>query len=514
MTKKAIIVLLLCFLLPLFTYAIDGGPARLAALGSPEISIKDYSTNINLFEFGFDSDIFSVKKQNILTFQPAFDAIYYKFEQKNDTIKIKEDDYGVSSAMNNPTSKFGLIYYLFDDFVILIRPYGLYSTGFYWYHDPNNITNPYSNADKTYADYSGEISISKKFNKNFALSATIGYVKYQLLWKVPGNTAFNGIEDNKPEFEISSSFFSGGKNDWSFGAAAGTKSDPDILNMSKTSIITYWNDFDRAYFEQGMEYEYFTIIEDAVTVTKTVNYGDDRGFIHIKIGASKQNSDNEIALDAGISYKPMYSHAVEETIYIDKFSGKETIDTPVTYNGYPSPLFGFFSDLKYRQITPLGMFGLKINLNRTQYEDGYRANTDGKFVLGYNFIGLEKFQFPLELYYDTSVFTRSFIKSYLLNTYDAGISLGCEIQILNDFALRLGVSYCENRNNDKVIPNFTLPLNDRLFGISSGIGFKFASTETNLTLGWKIDTENPAILNTVRNDTQDYFIKTDFITYF
>jgi hypothetical protein len=278
-----------------------------------------------------------------------------------------------------------------------------------------------------------------------------------------------------------------------YALSAGNKGPVDTLKDFKVSPELSEFAYQKALLSGETVWMYSLDDENAKTMTFTA-MSMDGVMYHVNFALSNAKKDGTgftgvLGVKAGPDTK-----VINYEIYRDIASKKETTKKIDEYT-FLQGLYGAQGNFEYRVdlgsfVTgaKLGLDWVHINKTNSVGINSYNINAAG----GINYTGVKGLQVPLEIYYEN--FTMYSTRNELTKIYDLGASLGTEINLTKEFALRFGADYgfygvadySAGKPGSSDNPYVTK------LGINAGVGLKSSTNETNITLRFENVGNNPA----------------------
>ena len=477
-TIRTLYVLLFSFLiLNPCIQALDGGPARLMALGEPELVVIDRSIEVNLYGAGFTSSIFKKRQENSWNEFFIYQNEYFWNLANDPTIQSNKINTNIyNSGYTDQPLKNSFVIYPDKDFALIFKPH---------FFSKNSLSTSYTNTVNNSSSgeayiYALEVEAAKKFGKNFAISCMLGGLNLSGENKMGNN--ISNYQNVEPEFNISASFLPEVNSGCDFAIRFGND-DRSMRRINTDKLIPEYIFADTNYYSSlnGMYSVNYPDKSDSITLTKTALSMSAYDY-YLKAGTAYKNAGNEFTIDLGIWGSPSVTRNIKYS-YIDIKTGNESSYTNSSiYNKYN---IGGIIDCKYRLIFKDFIFGASVDLNSLYTaldENSTGLDLDinkyyGRAIVGINYTGIKGLLVPLECFYETNVMRSTDNDwNYDLIIYDYGANLGLEYSITNEFKIRLGtiIGKCISSNDSGAagtIPSYT---------VMGGIGYKITSFEINI----------------------------------
>jgi hypothetical protein len=484
--------------------SLDGGPARLAAMGGQEIAVEDNATIIDLNNLGFSAAIFTRPAQSVIYLYPELDLITEKTVDagtgETDTTTYYGGGTGASTAVNN-----GLLFFFSKDTALTIKPMLSIMPG----------SEKYSISGDSYSYLyyipAGELSIAQRLGNNFSVALTGGYMRQVSYEKESDGTQYNDYFE-KIEYDLSFAMLPSAAGDWTFALSGGNKTGSFLTPPMEIDLGTMMGEMEfmnapiyifnlHEYYKYTSGWEYY--------------YDYNINGFNVSLGAaSGRSGDMQVDLKAGL-----LAGVSEEEKYKELYNGSTMYEgtNKILSNG-----IGTNSELDFRMklggmdVGLKGMFGYVGG----DTPGGKENFLNGRGVAGVNF-GSKGFIVPLEFYYEAMQ------EAYKGGTdedkygfYDFGARIGNEIGLSDTISLRYGLDYTlaaeyYQYKSGGVVTYESKPAgstNNPWFmqiGYNAGIGFKSQANEFNIGLRIEPQWENPKYTDYKEYDRYNFKITSD-----
>lgn len=458
----------------------EGGPARLLAMGGPEITVADESTELDLIGEGFTPGIFMRPEKSFISLYPELDVYTYNTDGGYGS---KRNEFLIGGGTGSSfISNDGIQYFLSPDSAIIVKPE---ISGF-----GGNQSYMGDKDDNFQILTGGEINYAQKFSTNFAASLTAGYLWQGYYDARSDNLKYNSWID-KFEYEISGAFLPDNADGWSFAISAGNKT-----NMFVTVNENFDINLNAAQTISSGEFQFFNLHNYSMTgdtITTQEDYSDDYvSGIKIDFGAASAKSNStQFDIRGGVL---IGMNVVEKNTEVDTikstgvFTTTKSPDLKLLYNAT-----GFEGDAGFRADLGAITAGIKM---ADSFISGNVAG--GKMWMNMSSIsageafGNKKFLVPVELFYQAgNSYSKDATFENYSTDYDIGLRIGNEIELGEIIYLRYGIDFTavSSYNKQKQDGNLIYesgatgsqdnPWQMQL-GYNAGIGFTGKSCELNI----------------------------------
>lgn len=507
--KRALILSVLC-LFALSAAASDdsltGGIGRMTGMGSPQITVPDSTSVIDLYESGNVAAIFARPVKSFIQLSPAMDMALHKDVEDNPTEETDQVNMlYLGSGYFGEKSSVAAVWFS-PESVLVIKPYVFYGAG------KDETTFPGSGAPSdadnlTQMLLAGEVEYGFKVNKGFSLGAVLGYSNFALTRKdTDGNDDYS-LYSNKLIYAASAAFFlpaDGADMTASLSFGNRTVAIPMVdmaINMDDLLEISYMiaSPYVLSNFSSYSRNESATLVQEDFGSNPVTGFKADAGFAF----------DDKKGFEASVQAGALFGYTmkdIEKEVDTNKLT--DTSVTTETTDDILKDGIGVIYDLKARKnfgiITP----GLKV----TGFNVASKIADDTSISYIQSGIGLAtgaSFEFakgisvPVEYVFERLALLQQKGSDYgEISFLTNGVRGGIEYSFDSGLIIRGGADFTRggmmekssvdgNVDESDPIGSEDNPAYDQL-GFSAGTGFKSGDFEGNIGIRYQSINSTPS----------------------
>ncbi len=478
--------------------SLFGGSARLMSMANPEVVVADSTSNLDLYEAGFNSAIFTRPAKSVLFLYPGFDLYLCKTISSSSSHKTDED---TGFGFSNGTYKLrnnGMVIFPSRDLSIIIKPYASYRLINEKNIYPSTPSNDYEQEIKQ-INLNGGFGMAYKINEKIAFGIDLGYSAYilSMLDKRDNDLSQPGIR--KLFYDISTTYYFDGPNGLALSLSGGNKTIPLPMPYIELNYGYYLIEFFmfNHLFQELYNLNTYSEYYSPGSTTKRWTDINTKGF-NINLGVGKQGK-GATAFIMKVGVVPGVGADYKE---------KEDVNGVVTESSLESFVkdgLGLNGEIGLRIDLGSVIPALKAKVLNTSYKQRYDSIYLDCSIMtyeinsGFSLVLSDSLMLPVELFYEgLKQSTKSGSNEQVYYLMDLGFKIGTEINLGNDLFLRLGSDYTYEGHQVLYYINGTfdhgapgIGTSDNLamtqIGINGGVGFKLAgSIETNIGLRYEM----------------------------